>query len=829
METRQISVIGQRNLGGPSHQGSIAPEKALSEAYYANIYFFACVRAIATDLAARPFRVGADPDTARDFDPRHPLARRLSPPPGGPNGQTSARRLWAWSAAQRLVLGAVAWEIDSNLDLWPLPGTKLTPVVQDDPRRVAADGWFKEFKVGSGRHGKVLKPREVFYSWNPAQDDWTRPETALEAARLDVQVAVMQDIYDNAFLRNDARPAQIIVHQAFERPEDESKFRRQFLNRHQGPANAGRAAFVRARPENGGAAPKDAIFIQQLGLSQRDAQFIERYEQKLRSICIALGVPLSRLGDASKRTFSNADKETVNYWLDTVQPLGHDLADDVNIRLMPLYDNSGNVGWFDWSGVPDLEPPKRFAVGEVLSMRSQGLITGEEARDELGFDPDGLPDAPAIDPAPAVEPPPLPVAAAAPSLTAEDVAAIVSDALAPVQAALRVAPVERRDAEQDDPETLARERRRALWRSTDQSARRIERSWESKIDRLFARQRDAILTRLEGKRGRQMLRDAEDAPAPRIDADAIFDRAFWLRQTEELSSELFADTVAAALIRYEAQFGISLDVESEWARDYIATRSNYLAGRVTETTYDAIKGQLIDGISEGESIDALADRIRGLFETTWANRAETVARTEVISAYNGSTFLATQNAPDDLVGGLVWISTFDERTRPEHADMDGTIIERGEAFELDGYSLEYPGDPNVAVGMSSSGDVPDPGSAIINCRCTVAPVLWEDMPGEKPERAAAGRIAMRDARALVVDVATGVVPAADALARLRPPAVRHRRTPHRCAPEPRTVPAPVAAGPEPTRVIVEVRQQSVPLTIQRDADGNIVSLAPSKE
>mgnify|MGYP001615024104 CR=1 FL=1 len=93
---------------------------------------------------------------------------------------------------------------------------------------------------------------------------------------------------------------------------------------------------------------------------------------------------------------------------------------------------------------------------------------------------------------------------------------------------------------------------------------------------------------------------------------------------------------------------------------------------------------LAAGAKEGEGIPDLAGRIKDLFQQTYRHRAETVARTEVISAYNGSARLAIDNQDADVVGGMEWISTADDQTRDAHADADGTIIGVGETFSIDG-------------------------------------------------------------------------------------------------------------------------------------------------
>jgi len=251
----------------------------------------------------------------------------------------------------------------------------------------------------------------------------------------------------------------------------------------------------------------------------------------------------------------------------------------------------------------------------------------------------------------------------------------------------------------------------------------LERTWERRFQELFDRQRDSIIARLEGKRGRQLTRAA--APDPQ----AAYNRQYWESVTEQLSQDLYEIVMGAAGAALDLQFGIDFTLDAPYAQEWIQARANHLAGVVTETTYDAVKAQLTEGAAAGDSIPNLADRIRTLFDQTYANRAQTVARTEVISGYNGSTY--TVSMQSDVIAGMEWLATLDKRVRPSHKAMNGKIVTKGEAFELDGAVMRFPGDPNVQTGVDSNGEVPDPGSMIINCRCTIAPLTAADMPTDR--------------------------------------------------------------------------------------------------
>ena len=58
-----------------------------------------------------------------------------------------------------------------------------------------------------------------------------------------------------------------------------------------------------------------------------------------------------------------------------------------------------------------------------------------------------------------------------------------------------------------------------------------------------------------------------------------------------------------------------------------------------------------------------------------------------------------------------WLATLDSRTRHEHRMLDGKKVPVGEKFEIDGYEIAFPGDPNGEPEM------------VYNCRCTLIPAL----------------------------------------------------------------------------------------------------------
>jgi len=143
-----------------------------------------------------------------------------------------------------------------------------------------------------------------------------------------------------------------------------------------------------------------------------------------------------------------------------------------------------------------------------------------------------------------------------------------------------------------------------------------------------------------------------------------------------------------------------------------AVLSDWFSG-LTSNTQDRVAQQVNLGLAQGETVDQLVARLRGTkansytdgaFQTT-RREAEAIARTaanHVSSATREAVF--SQN--DDLVSGMMWVATLDDRTCPVCGKLDGKV------FTVDGKGARPPGPPNH-----------------YQCRCTLSPVLksWKEL------------------------------------------------------------------------------------------------------
>lgn len=215
--------------------------------------------------------------------------------------------------------------------------------------------------------------------------------------------------------------------------------------------------------------------------------------------------------------------------------------------------------------------------------------------------------------------------------------------------------------------------------------------------------------------------DEEDAPAKRrskaFGADDADDVANALDPVD-LSAEI--DPVFKARVDEwgnamldDLGIGARFNMLNPLVTEHLAELSGERITGINNTTREAIREVLIEGVAAGEGIDDLAARVEAVFEDAVGSRAESIARTEVLRSSNFAQWEA--QVQSEIVARRQWVSTRDTATRPEHIDLDGDVRELYEPFTIEGSNGMHPGDFGVA-------------EYDINCRCTTVPLVGDEEP-----------------------------------------------------------------------------------------------------
>jgi HK97 family phage portal protein len=363
-------------------------------AYKRSIYVMRCVDTMAATIAGLPFRAGMDPTTPKDYDPTCKLANLLGPAtpkaPGGPNPTTDSATFWRWQIIQYIVNGRMAMETQRQgnrtseiVALWPLVSRALKP----KPTQAGSTEWFDGFVYRTPQGDLPYRNDQIAYFWRPAPEDWRQPISVLQAAMDIIDVQVSLDRYQANLIQRGMVGATMVTHSKFADADQKRAWEEQFLQLFTGVQNAGRTIFTEA---TGGANAKvgDAIAVTPLAMNAVDAKTVEINQQAKIDITIALGVPMSLIGNASQRTYANADSEFRNFWTITLLPLIRELESQVNTILAP--ELGREVGWFDLSEVAALRPANPIMPPAVGDLIEYGIETPQQIGALLGLEPGAL-------------------------------------------------------------------------------------------------------------------------------------------------------------------------------------------------------------------------------------------------------------------------------------------------------------------------------------------------------------------------------------------------------------------------------------------------------
>jgi hypothetical protein len=118
-----------------------------------------------------------------------------------------------------------------------------------------------------------------------------------------------------------------------------------------------------------------------------------------------------------------------------------------------------------------------------------------------------------------------------------------------------------------------------------------------------------------------------------------------------------------------------------------------------------------EGIRQGTGHDITTATLKTEFRDMTQAQLHRISKTETHSVYNQSKYETMLQST--ACKGKQWLSSGLDKMREWHAEADGQTQYVEDPFIVNGEDLMYPGDP--------AGDA----SNIINCECTMTPIIRE--------------------------------------------------------------------------------------------------------
>lgn len=545
-------------------------------------------------------------------------------------------------------------------------------------RPIPSERSFVEgYEVRLGGNVTKIPPDRVTWVRLPHPLNPYRSMTPIEAMGITIDTDWLAKLYNANFLRNDGRPGGMVAVKGKLIPKDAEEIKTRFSG---GAQRAGTWTVVEA----------DGLEAHDMATNPRDMQYVELHKLSKEELLIGLGTPESVLGNASGRTFDNADAEIAVYWEQTMPKY----TTTVGNALDELDGDPTTFVVHDTSGVSALQRIEQRRRTQLLEELREGVITYDEYRVATGREATGIP---------------------------EMQLHYIGMGMRPIDAVLETesAGGSGKSASRlpfDPAETKAADHGAANQRLLD----RYEGVIADTMRRYFARQQRVVLEKLNGPKTRsawtKSVNGAETVVLPRVNVDGevkvelakIFDEALWDR---ELSGELYDllsslyQGVGDDLVNRLGDSAGAFNVSNPAVTKALGSRVTKIVG-INSTTASQLRAALQRGEANGESISQLAARVRAVFTQASTLRARTIARTEVLGAVNDSAWLAAGQS--GVVTHKSWLAVHDDRTRNQHVGLDGDRQLLDDDFTApDGSKLMYPGDYRA------------PAAQTINCRCTM--------------------------------------------------------------------------------------------------------------
>jgi len=528
---------------------------------------------------------------------------------------------------------------------------------------------------------RILKPEEVLWVnfTDPSNDFAGLSPLAACAYSIDIGNAALS--WNFNLLKKSGVPAGVlrlfgVMHIT---REERREIEEDFQNRYMGAENAGSVVVVSGEKAE----------YKQLAMSPRELDWAGGDRIAMRQICEALGVPSVLLGDSSNRTYSNMEAARQDMYETAVIPLKELFLEELSNWLMPQYgyDPAETQLLVGVEGVKALQENEN---DRTQRLKQSDWWTPNEKRVADGLEEIDDP-------------------------VADLLYVVMPGTLKPIDP--DDTEVEDEGDEEDDEEekedsagsfsakskfpTL--KARREYIKAVERRQRRYIRKYKQHQQVYFDGQRHRVLK----ARGLSLDSEAE-----------IYQQLF-----EGVQQEMI-DEFGAAAVRQVKRRGLTFTsdtpaMKKALSRD-LAARSKLINKTTAKQLQELLKA------NQGASAADIATEIDALYAQAAEGRAANIARTEVRRANTMASREGYKQAGEQLGTEIKmeWVTARDERVRGmkmedqfDHVVMDGMVADPDGWWYYPFGSLGWDGS-TMGPGMSG------PAGFNVNCRCTIAPLMW---------------------------------------------------------------------------------------------------------
>jgi len=572
----------------------------------------------------------------------------------------------------------------------------------------------------------TLEPYEVIFLKYPDPVKPFRGKGTLEAAVTTYDMDESAEKFNLQFFNNSATPDSVLSTDKKLSKEVVRKLKRELEQKHTGYTNAHKTLVL-----------EGGLEWKPMALSQKEMDFIETMKFTRDKIMAIFRVPKTVLGITEDVNRANAEASDYVFAKRTIKPKMMKIIEMLNEFLLPLFDDSGTV-YLDFEDpVPENDELKLKISTEGVT---KGVLTINEARELLGYDPVDGGDDVASPVTPNVEPKIIGTGVRRVKKELINKTAIrannkrsevkrktkalldtiqreITQKLSPILYSQLLSKVESKKIEADKKEQKVKNIK-AFQDSYDGSDKtkkqfqmdqlrigeEFEKRFITKINVIFREQSKIVTDQLPQKSSKEPLLDLDE------EAKKMYKQ---LRPT--VSFVVGTQSKRTMQLLGQDKNRIT-EYNNEPTAEFLNKRFYNTIHDVNKQTNRIIGKVIAQSIKDEISIPETAKRIKASFVKMEGYRANRIARTEIIKA----TSFATEETfiVSDVVELKEWLTFIDERTSPQCLAMNGKKLKLGGNYFKKGDTFR--GD-NFDVNLDYENIAGPPLHT--NCRCTLVPVV----------------------------------------------------------------------------------------------------------
>lgn len=608
-------------------------------AYEKHVWVYACINAIARNIARVPFKIYKGEREQTGGQP-HDLFQFV-------NSALSHSQLWEGTEIYKNITGNCYWYLERN-------GSKIIAIYFLDPygmKPVASGrallGWEYQkngiktpFDLDEIVHFQYFNPYNDFIGLSP-----------LKSAMLSVETDEDSRKFNKNIIDNGSYPGSVIETDKNLTDAQFERLKKQFEQRHKGVKNVGKLGIL-----EGGAKYKE------VKITPEEMRYIESRRMSHDEIHSIYRVPTAITGDTTAFNRANMEYILKEFWTMTLIPELKHIEDKLQASFFNKFF-PGYTGKFDTSVIQELRVEYETLADTAYKLWSMGIpLFDINDKLNLGFDltkypwtrtwwvPFNL----------------VPVGDAGQTGNTENQMLSFKKTL-------------------DDVLINVDDVNYRKWKALMNYTIPLERKYQNKLSSWIFDLRKTVLGNMYS-RVRQFDQN-----------EAFFDFDDEYKKLLNISTPYLSDAVLSGgkTALAEVNIGADFSLNSSRAIDYVNRQKIYLK-QIPETIRDNLTGVIRDTLQTGleqaltnaEISSNIIENTRHMFDVA-SNRAKIIARTEIHSAANGGRIIGWQ---ENGVEKHQWLNSFDDRVRETHENgigVGGEIVPVGEQFSN---GLKWPGD-----------------------------------------------------------------------------------------------------------------------------------------